>query len=136
MTETLRIVFEDHVCEEVDAHQLQGNCFRLLMTPVASSTGARYGDEIELQPEEGGVWRFKRILKPSPLITSEWLVSEDVAESLTLTELLREVRESGGEWERAFGGIVFLHLPDEVNASFIGRLTKLFSPSSQRSPPP
>jgi hypothetical protein len=101
----MKIVFDDGVCDDVDAEPLAETRFRLLATPMASNTAARYGDVLELSEEgaEGEVWRFVRIAEPSPFVT----LTADAVDD----DLLVDLRGMGGEVEVAFGGIIYLHVP-------------------------
>jgi hypothetical protein len=98
----MKIVFDDGVCDDVDVESLGPTRFRLLATPMASGTAARYGDVLELS-EEGEVWRFVRIAEPSPFVTLTAGAVDD--------DLLVDLRGMGGEVEVAFGGIIYLHVP-------------------------
>lgn len=108
----MRIVFEDGVCEEIGVEPLGEGHVRLLETPLASSTGARMGDVVEVAPE-GSTFRFQRIVAPSVLITTEWLINAKSTESEELAVFLAQLCRLGGEWERAFGGILLVHAPLE-----------------------
>ena len=105
----MRILFEDGTCEDIDTEPVRGR-YRLLATPLCSSSDLRLGDVVELT-SEGDIWRFQRVMARSPLVTVEYLVTRKIAELPAFHSLLEKVRQSGGEWERAFGGVVFIHLP-------------------------
>jgi len=107
----MRIVFDDGICEDIEVEPLSGGEVRLLQTPLASATDARYGDAVELK-EEGQVHLFQRITARSPLVTTQWTVTEAVAESAELQDVLSNVRGAGGHWERAYGGMMLVHTPD------------------------
>jgi hypothetical protein len=106
----MKIVFEDGVCEDIDAELVDGKHHRLLATPLCSSSGAKLGDVVELT-SEGKIWRFERVVDRSPLEMLDCLVPRVIAEARELQDLFEYVRQIGGEWEQAFGGIVFLHVP-------------------------
>jgi uncharacterized protein DUF4265 len=124
----MRILFDDGVCEDVEAGQIDDKRYRLLWSPLSSSTSAKLGDVIELT-QEGEIWRFVRVVEPSPLETLEMVLSREVAESPAFHDLLNFVRDAGGEWEKAFGGIVFLHFPPASGAEVRARLDRLESVS-------
>jgi hypothetical protein len=123
----MKIVFEDGVCEDIDTEVMTGSRYRLLATPLSSSSAARLGDVIELA-SEGDLWRFERVLDRSPLVTLEWAVTQDIAAAPMFHELLEHVRQIGGEWEQAFGGIVFVHLPPASVAEIESRIEELVKP--------
>lgn len=120
----MKILFEDGVYEDVDAEPLTGNRYRLLATPLSSSSDAKFGDVIELTAD-GDIWRFERVFDRSSLHTLELLVSQSVAESPASRAVLEHVRQIGGEWERAFGGIVFVHVPPGSVAEIESRMAEI-----------
>ncbi|HEX2836108.1 MAG TPA: hypothetical protein VHW00_24095 [Thermoanaerobaculia bacterium] len=119
----MRILFEDGVCEDVETEP-DGDFHRLAATPLSSSTDARFGDVIELAAE-GPIWRFVRVAEASPFVTLEFLLSREVAESEAFGRVLDHVRDQGGIWERAFGGMVFVHVPPETANDVKSRLAEL-----------
>lgn len=121
----MRIVFEDGVCEDIDTEPMTATRHRLLATPLASSSGARLGDVVELT-SDGDIWRFERLLDRSPLVTLDMLVTREIAGAPGFLDLLEQVRRIGGEWEQAFGGIVFIHVPPASVAEIESRLSEVF----------
>jgi Domain of unknown function (DUF4265) len=124
----MRIVFEEGVCEDIDAELIGGDQYRLLATPLCSSSVAKLGDVVQLT-NEGSVWRFERLLHSSPLIILEALVTLEIAQTLEFQAFLDHVREIGGVWEQAFGGVVFIHLPPASVADLTSRMAKVFGQS-------
>ncbi|HEX7809877.1 MAG TPA: hypothetical protein VF608_14170 [Thermoanaerobaculia bacterium] len=124
----MRILFDDGVCEDVEAEPVDAIRYRLLWSPLSSSTNAKLGDVVELTPE-GEIWRFVRIAEASPLETMQMVLSRELAESSAFHDLLNFVRDIGGEWEKAFGGIVFLHFPPASGDEVRARLDRLESVS-------
>jgi hypothetical protein len=104
------ILFEDGVCEDVEAGSAGEARFLLLQTPLASSTTARRGDLVELQAE-GTIWRFVRVVQPASHVTIELAVPKDDGDWGALRTLFDTLEQVGGEWERAYGGLVLLHVP-------------------------
>ena len=123
----MRIVFEDSVCEDIEVEQLPDGHVRLLETPLASETGARLGDIVELKTE-GSVSRFVRIVAPSILVTLEWLVTSRVADSPEFRKTIQYVRTIGGETEQAFGGMLLVHVPSERVREVTARIEELLAP--------
>jgi len=119
----MRILFGDGTCEDIDTEPVGGS-YRLLGTPLCSSSDLRLGDVVELT-SEGDIWRFQRVMTRSPLVTLEYLVTRKIAELPDFHSLLEQVRTSGGEWERAFGGVVFIHLPPSFVPRIRSRMAEL-----------
>ena len=80
---------------------------------------ANFHDVIEAVPESDGTLRFLRVLNPSELKTTSWILSQTYIESLAD---FRKVVALGGNWERLLGGVLILHLPaaehDQLLAEF------------------
>lgn len=110
MLHRVLILFDDGVCEEIEAEEVSASSWRLKQTPLASSTSARLGDVVELTPE-GKIWRFQRVAEPASHVTIELLVPKDEGDWGALRALFDAVSDAGGEWERAYGGLVLLHVP-------------------------
>lgn len=106
------VLFEDGVCEEVEAERLEGDRWRLLSTPLATSSNVRRDDVVVLR-EDGRIFRFEKIAKAAPYVTIELVMSEAVIRAEGLRALFERVEETGGQWERAHGGVVLLHVPPE-----------------------
>ena len=126
----MRIVFDDSVCEDVEVEPLPDGYVRLLETPLASETGARLGDVIELR-SEGSVSRFVRVVAPSTLVTLDWLLPKRVADSDEIRETIQYVRTIGGETEQAFGGVLLVHVPSERVEDVTVRLQELLHSQSR-----
>lgn len=103
------ILFDDGIAEELEADRLDASRFRLRETPLASATTAKKGDVLELV-DEGKIWRFVAIAERSAHVTIELRVPTEGWTNLR--ELFDYIEEIGGEWERAYGGVVLLHVPE------------------------
>lgn len=110
---TIRILFDDGVCEEVEFEATGDGRVRLLATPTASTTEARLGDVVALEEIEGGIRRFVAIAEPSPYETFAWPEPAALAAAGAFEDLLRRVEETGGRVERAFGGVSLVHVAKE-----------------------
>lgn len=71
------------------------------------------GTVITGEPVSEMAIRFLNVSQNSPYVTKTWMISKAVAESPRLIEFLEQVCSAGGRWERALGGLLFLHLPPE-----------------------
>lgn len=108
------VLFEDGVCEEVEAERLDGDNWRLLSTPLATTSSVRRDDVVVLR-EDGKIFRFEKIAKAAPFVTLELRMTEAVIRAEGLRALFERVEATGGQWERAHGGVVLLHvLPDHA----------------------
>lgn len=106
------ILFEDGVCEELSAERLPDGTFRLVATPLATSSSVRRGDVLVLR-EEGKIWRLERVAVAAPHVTLELAMTGDVVRASGLRALFERVEDLGGEWERAYGGVVLIHIARE-----------------------
>lgn len=118
------ILFEDGVCEDVETGTAGESRFMLLTTPLASSTTARRGDVVELAAE-GKIWRFLRVVEPSTDVTLQLTVPKDDGDWGALRSLFDALEAVGGRWERAYGGLVLLHVPAEHASSIRDRVDAL-----------
>jgi hypothetical protein len=105
----MKILFEDGVYENVDVSEISRGVVRLDETPIASSAELRFGDVIEVEQGEQGVWRFLRLSKRANHESASVLISREIAGSTELQTVLSQITQLGVHWERAFGGILFLH---------------------------
>jgi hypothetical protein len=121
----MKILFEDGVCEEVEVTELSPGGVRLEETPLASASEVYFGDEIELERGEHSVWRFLRVSKRRDHQSVSIPLGSEVADSEELRSILAAVAQQGVHWERAFGGILFLHGPAEEVARARTRIAAL-----------
>jgi hypothetical protein len=102
----VRMSFEDdRDYETLFVTPLGGNLYRMEESSLLEHT--RYDDVIEAELQSDGNLRFLQVVTPSSLITECYLFSD----SPSLSAFLDKVVLAGGNWERIFGGILFLHLP-------------------------
>jgi ribosomal 50S subunit-recycling heat shock protein len=127
----MKILFEDGVCEDVDVTELSSGVVRLEETPLASSSELRFGDVIELEQDDQRIWKYVRLSKRADHESASVLLSHDVADSRELENVLADITQQGVHWERAFGGILFVHGPPEQVAHARTLITSL----NQRSDP-
>jgi hypothetical protein len=85
-----------------------------------------YHDIIETEPHGDGGVRFLRVVTPSELKTTSWMIPQIVAESPSLSTLLDRVMAVGGNWERIFGGCLIVHLTPAEHDALIPEFNKLF----------
>ncbi|WP_321473913.1 hypothetical protein [uncultured Paludibaculum sp.] len=104
-----KIIFVDGYQEEVLAMPLGPNLYRLEESSMLSD--ARYHDVIEVERQPNGVLRLVRVVTPSGLKTTTWILQQTVFESERIKLLLDKVVSGGGAWEITFGGVLMVHLP-------------------------
>lgn len=72
-----------------------------------------YGDVIEAVDIASGTLRFVKVVERAPLKRFQFLLSRDYAESPELEMVLSRVETLNGHWERVFGGVLILYLPED-----------------------
>lgn len=122
---TIRILFDDGVCEVVACEPAGEGRVRLAATPTASTTEARLGDVVAVEEIEGGVRRFKGIVEASPYETFAWPEPKALGAAGAFEDLLRRVEETGGRVERAFGGVSLVHVTEEQAAEVARRHARI-----------
>jgi hypothetical protein len=70
---------------------------------------------IEVNPKGENSADFVRIVKRSGFRVSCYLVRQKTIESPLFQTLLNKIMQVGGNWERAFGGFLIVHLPAAVD---------------------
>jgi hypothetical protein len=73
----------------------------------------RYGDVISATPVGELELRFLEVTQKSSFRTACCAISKKYAESPDLPILLEKVQDAGGVWERIFGGLLLVHLPQD-----------------------
>jgi hypothetical protein len=92
---------------------------------IAVFGGVNYHDIVEAKPQHDGTLRFIRVLAPCELKTECWGLRDSDFESPALTAFLEKVLTVGGNWERKFGGLLFLHLPSTEHDLIVRELKDL-----------
>lgn len=109
---------------EVEFVYSDGSREALLVTSIAHSRyrleessllgEAVYGDVVEAEARPDGRLEFIRIAQESDMNTVSCILTPEQMEAPELQALLDRVVESGGNWERALGGVLLVHLPQSV----------------------
>ena len=73
-----------------------------------------YGDVIEVVRQSDGTAEFVRVVSRSGLKITSAILTAAVQEAPELQSLLDRVMTLGGNWERAFGGYLIVHLPPDA----------------------
>lgn len=101
----------------------------LYMLEESSFLGeAMYKAVIRGTPREGGNLLFVSIERPSGLVTQSCLLSPDIIDSSDFASILEQIMEVGGNWERAFGGILLVHAPEGRMQEITDRIKALTEP--------
>jgi hypothetical protein len=84
-----------------------------------------YGDVIEVVRHLDGASVFVRVVSRSGLKITSAILTVAVQEAPELQSLLDRVMALGGNWERAFGGCLIVHLPLNAPMDVEGELRAL-----------
>ena len=124
MSETgLYIIFRN-TRELLNMTPLGDNRYRLEETSLCGLL--RYGDTIEVHPPaEDGAVRYRRMVKRSGLKTHSFVLSQGVAESAGMSNLVQRIHSQGGHCERIAGGMFFAHIPKDLNIDISQELQQL-----------
>lgn len=124
------LVFDNGDSESLLLEQTGPDTFRLEESSLLGEIDARYHDEIRASLRADGSLQFQEIVSRSGLYTQRWILSESIIESAELQAVLDSVVAVRGNWERAFGGLLLIHVPPEF-AEQIDKAVKELAP-----PPP
>lgn len=123
-----------------------GDTEELLVTPIGTNLyqleesslfgEVQYHDVIVTETQDNGVLQLLQIAKSSGLKTASWILPETAFESPTLKALLDRVMAVGGNWERAFGGMLTLHLPPLEVPSIVNEVKVFVQVLSGQATPP
>jgi hypothetical protein len=108
------IAFPNHVTEDLPLTHVEGNRYRLNFSSLLAEPRVFYGDVIEIKPTGEKSADFLRIVKRSGLRVSCRVIGKDIIDSPLLQHVLEQIMQLGGNWERAFGGVLLVHLPESV----------------------
>lgn len=115
--------FEDGDSEELLLTPVEGDLYRLDESSFIGE--ARYGDVIRASCRDDGGLVFLRIETPSGLVAQSWVLSQSVLDSPECVLLLEHVVAIGGNWERAFGGILLVHTPRGSEGEIAERIKQI-----------
>jgi hypothetical protein len=100
--------------ESVLVTSVAPNQYRLEESPV-SAERLRFQDLIEVVPQIDGSLHFLQLIEKSTYRSFDFFLPKKVVESKPLKDLCETIMALGGNWEIAMGGLVFLHIPQEVD---------------------
>jgi len=101
---------------------LGGDRYRLLSASMIEDL--TFQDVFEADRIDDCTIQFRRIVEKSQWRTFTYMVSRELVESESLNQYLDSCDVRGFQWERLFGGMLFIHIPpgldydptDEINA--------------------
>lgn len=108
------ITFPNNVTEDLPLTHIEGNRYRLGFSSLLGEPRVFYGDVIEIKPTGEKSADFLRVARRSGLRVSSRMIGKDIIDSPLLRHLLDKIMQLGGNWERAFGGVLLIHLPESV----------------------
>ena len=89
-----------------------------------------YHDTIRASVRDDRSLQFHEILSRSGLHTEEWILSKDLIESSEFPVILDWIINVDGNWERAFGGLLLVHVPPYLADTIHDRISSLLPKSS------
>jgi hypothetical protein len=84
-----------------------------------------YGDVVEIARQPDGTSVFTKLVSRSGLKITSAFLSAATQDSPGLQAILDRVMSLGGNWERAFGGFLIVHLPPDAPMDVEGELKAL-----------
>lgn len=107
----IALSFADGITEEIPLTHVEDNQYRVEFSSMLTEPRVFYGDVIEINPTGENSADFVRIVKRSGFVVSCRVIGQKIVESSLLQGLLDEIMRLGGNYERAFGGVLIVHLP-------------------------
>jgi len=126
--ERTRLWFDNGDSEELLLTPIDGDLYRLEESSFVGEM--RYADVIRASPRDRGGLLFLAIETRSNLVTQSWILSRTILESPGCTSLLNKIVAMGGAWERAFGGVLLVHTPQDLEGEVTDRIKDLMSQPS------
>jgi hypothetical protein len=110
----IRLRFDEEGHETVIVAELAPGRFRLEVTPLLGADAIYAGDVIEAHPLRDGTHQFRRVVQRAPLRHWSWLVPCAFVESPRYQAFTTAVEATGGSWESMMGGLLIVHMPEEM----------------------
>lgn len=105
--------------------QLSGNIYKTLENELFFNCRLTLGTEFETFLNKDGKHEIVRIVKDSPFITKQFLLSDEFRRS-EFQLLCDEIIKQGGYWQVEFGGIITINLPKDCSLS-LNEIFKTFN---------
>lgn len=107
--------FADGITEDIPLAHVEGNQYRVEFSSMLSEPRVFYGDVIEINPTGEGSADFVRVVRRSGFVVSCRVIGQKVVESPLFQGLLDKIMQLDGKYERAFGGVLIVHLPPSAD---------------------
>lgn len=117
-----QVVYENGDSEQLKLTAVAPALYRLEESSFAGE--AVYGDTIRVQNMADGTLLFREIAERLALTTQSWIVSASILGTEKIRTVLAKVIDSGGMWEQAFAGMLFVHTPPSVLFSALQQLSQ------------
>lgn len=111
--QTLEILYADGSSEGLLVSPIGPNLYRLEESSLLGE--ASFGDVIEAEPTQEGGLLFKCVAASSEMTTVNCVLTSEQMNAPGLQPLLDRIMSLGGNWERAFDGLLMIHLPKSVH---------------------
>lgn len=98
--------------ETIYAEKVNTDSFMLLENSIFSCN-LNYGTVIQAIPNKDGDLCMTKILKASSFKTRKFFLLQTLTQS-ELENKLKQIIDTGGLWETAMGGLLFIHLPKDT----------------------
>jgi hypothetical protein len=85
------------------------------------------GDVIEAELLADGIYHFLGVVERAPLRHHSWVVPRGWLESPHRDAYIASVESVGGTWEQVLGGVLYVHIPAEVDFDAEAELDKYLS---------
>ena len=110
----IAVAFPNNVIEDISLTHIEGNRYQVGFSSFLGEPRVFYGDVIKVKRTGEKSADFLGIIKRSGLRVSCRVIGKDIIDSPLLQFLLDKIMQLGGNWERAFGGVLLVHLPESV----------------------
>jgi hypothetical protein len=107
--------FADGLTEDIPLAHVEGNQYRVEFSSMLSEPRVFYGDVIEINPTGENSAVLVRMVKRSGFVVSCRLIGQKIVDSPLFQGLLDKIMRRGGNYERAFGGVLIVHLPPNAD---------------------
>ncbi len=111
--QNIEIVYQDGSREGLLVSFMAPNLYRLEESSLLGE--GVFGDVIEAELRPDGRLQFKRVASASEMNTVSCILTPAQMSAPGLQALLERVMSLGGNWERAFDGVLLVHLPKSVD---------------------
>lgn len=122
----IRICFDGigREIELIDVTHIENDVYRIEINPIFNEEFS-YGDLIKLRADKN-IYYYTETVQKSNMIRHSWLLSKEVIESKEIEEFKEWITNLNRKWEQAFGGLLIINIPNDVNFNKYSEINKLF----------